>query len=487
MQNGASSTNGHGPVSENVPNELKTLIRTIMRTFYGFDLYLCMEMLMMYNCVKEEDLADLLRLDLKLVHEKLVNLKKDKFINEKIIMATSSDAKQSKHSYFYINYKMCVNVIKYKLDKIRIQIESEEKEFTTRASYKCTICKKTYTDLDTKDLFPSMTCLYCGNEVDEDVSSLPKGGQNRNLLIKFNTQLSIISELLSRVEHVRLAEFILRPEPFDMTAVLERVNNAGGSSASSNKNGASQLNGKAKLEKWSGDKTRNVDIFGQTKMSVNIGSSDGAQAGQRKAKELPSILIQNRTNEEDLDNVNSKDSILLSSVIKAADEITAASVAATKMDSTSVNTNNNNNKLQQTSLSNSSSGSAANSSSVGAASGGGAGQAGNLEAVIMQKLLKHEKKASIPGESDDAAADSAPASATSGTALNGSVLNEVGKSVSSITITKKRNFDEAIKLSESSNHLKALNGRVYEKDEGYLKKRRLNNGGRFLLFSFFFN
>jgi hypothetical protein len=142
------------------------------------------------------------------------------------------------------------------------------------------------------------------------------------------------------------------------------------------------------------------------------------------------------------------------------------------MDSTSVNTNNNNNKLQQTSLSNSSSGSAANSSSVGAASGGGAGQAGNLEAVIMQKLLKHEKKASIPGESDDAAADSAPASATSGTALNGSVLNEVGKSVSSITITKKRNFDEAIKLSESSNHLKALNGRVYEKDEGYLKKRR---------------
>ena len=483
MQNGVSSTNGHGPVSENVPNELKTLIRTIMRTFYGFDLYLCMEMLMMYNCVKEEDLADLLRLDLKLVHEKLVNLKKDKVINENIIMATSSDAKQSKHSYFYINYKMCVNVIKYKLDKIRIQIESEEKEFTTRASYKCTFCKKTYTDLDTKDLFPSMTCLYCGNEVDEDVSSLPKGGQNRNLLIKFNTQLSIISELLSRVEHVRLAEFILRPEPYDMTAVLERVNNAGGSSSSSSKNGASQLNGKAKLEKWSGDKTRNVDIFGQTKMSVNIGSNDGAQAGQRKAKELPSILIQNRTNEEDLDNVNNKDSILLNSVIKAADEITAASVAAqsTKMDSTNVNTNNN--KLQTSlSSSSSSSGSTGTTSSVSVANGGGAG---NLEAVIMQKLLKHEKKASIPSESDDAAAPaSTPAPATNGTTLNGSMLNEVGKSVSSITITKKRNFDEAIKLSESGNHLKALNGRVYEKDEGYLKKRRLNNGGRFLLLLF---
>lgn len=50
-----------------VPNELKTLLRLIMRIFYSFELYLCIEMLLIYPCLKEEDLAELLRLDLKTV------------------------------------------------------------------------------------------------------------------------------------------------------------------------------------------------------------------------------------------------------------------------------------------------------------------------------------------------------------------------------------------------------------------------------------
>ena len=192
-----------------VPADLIRLIRIVMRTFYGFELYLCMEMLMIYPCLKEEDLADLLRLDLKVVHQHLVNLKKEKFLNEQSIMETSQDGRLSKHSYFYINYKMMVNIVKYKLDKIRIQIESDENQFTTRANFKCTNCKKTYSDLDTKDIFLTMTCLYCGCEVDEDTSCLPTRA-SRNLLNKFNTQMIVIFELLGKVEHIRLADYILR-------------------------------------------------------------------------------------------------------------------------------------------------------------------------------------------------------------------------------------------------------------------------------------
>lgn len=50
-----------------VPGELKTLIRIIMRVFYSFESYLCIEMLLIYPCLKEEDLAELLRLDVKTV------------------------------------------------------------------------------------------------------------------------------------------------------------------------------------------------------------------------------------------------------------------------------------------------------------------------------------------------------------------------------------------------------------------------------------
>ena len=50
-----------------VPDELKTLLKIIMRVFYSFELYLCIEMLLIYPCLKDEDLAELLRLDLKTV------------------------------------------------------------------------------------------------------------------------------------------------------------------------------------------------------------------------------------------------------------------------------------------------------------------------------------------------------------------------------------------------------------------------------------
>ena len=138
-------------VAHEIPSDLRLLIRTVMRTFYGFELYLCMEMLMMYACVKEEDLAELLRLDLKTVQTHMKHLLKEKFVHKRDLMETSVlDGKQTKHAYYFVNYKMFVNIVKFKLDKIRLQIETEDKQFTTRAQFKCTQCMKTYTDLDTK-------------------------------------------------------------------------------------------------------------------------------------------------------------------------------------------------------------------------------------------------------------------------------------------------------------------------------------------------
>jgi transcription initiation factor TFIIE subunit alpha len=113
------TSNDINEVCQSVPPELTRLIRIVVRKFYGFELSLCMEMFMIYPCIKEEDLAELLRLDLKVVHQHLINLKKEKFLSERSLMETNADGKSTKHSYFYIDYKMMVNIIKYKLDNIR--------------------------------------------------------------------------------------------------------------------------------------------------------------------------------------------------------------------------------------------------------------------------------------------------------------------------------------------------------------------------------
>lgn len=478
-----------------VPGELKTLIRIIMRVFYSFESYLCIEMLLIYPCLKEEDLAELLRLDVKTVHQFLVNLKKEKFLNEKSIMETSVDGKQSKHSYFYINYKMLVNVIKYKLDRIRIQIESDENQSTTRPQFKCSECGKTYSDLDTKDIFLTMRCTLCNAEVEEDTSALPKQS-SRNLMNKFNTQMTPIFDLLSRVEHIRLADSVLRPEPVDMSYVLERMKASSSSAGAAgqngvNKPGANGLNGKSGMNKfgnadrWSGDKTRNTDLFSKTQIMINLDAggdaAGGAAAGGKRAtKELPSIIVQNRVRDEELD---SRDSILLNSVRQAADETmknstTTTTPSTTTSTATSTSTSSTAAGGQLTTPTSATASTPSGPGGIDSQTASGTltsqQQSQNLELVIMQKLLKHEKKATGSSSSADSpAADSSSTSNSPKTATD---------PVSSITITKKRPMDTSSSTTGNNNNNKVdvskSNGlnNLHENDLYAAKKRKLNNG-----------
>lgn len=55
--------------------------------------------------------------------------------------------------YYYINYKLFVNVVKYKLDHMRKKLESDTNMAQNRTSYKCSMCNSTFSDLDVDKLF----------------------------------------------------------------------------------------------------------------------------------------------------------------------------------------------------------------------------------------------------------------------------------------------------------------------------------------------
>ena len=98
---------------------------------------------------------------------------------------------------------MLVNVIKYKLDKMRRKIETEDLGTTNRASFVCTVCAKTFTDLEVDQLFDPMSgclrCSYCGSEVEEEGSDRKK--DSRSTLVKFNEQFRRLFDLLSKVKN----------------------------------------------------------------------------------------------------------------------------------------------------------------------------------------------------------------------------------------------------------------------------------------------
>ena len=55
--------------------------------------------------------------------------------------------------YQIFKFQSFVNVVKYKLDHIRKKLEMEERDQTSRASFKCEICQRSYTDLEVYCLF----------------------------------------------------------------------------------------------------------------------------------------------------------------------------------------------------------------------------------------------------------------------------------------------------------------------------------------------
>ncbi len=70
---------------------------------------------------------------------------------------TDEDGKVTRMNCYFINYKIFVNIVKYKLDHMHKKMETNERDATTRSSFKCTHCSKTFTDLEADQLFDPQT------------------------------------------------------------------------------------------------------------------------------------------------------------------------------------------------------------------------------------------------------------------------------------------------------------------------------------------
>ena len=206
-----------------IPSSLKQLARLVVRGFYDIEYSLIVDMLVRYHCMREDDLCDILKFDKKVLRAKLATLKSDKFLMVKLKIETGEDGKSLKMNCWFINYRIFVNIVKYKLDHMRKKMETEERDATSRSSFKCSSCDKQFTDLEVcsnstilsslfvilpqaDQLFDPMSgefrCTFCGNSVEEDEAAMPKK-DSRLLLAKFNDQMEKLYDLLRNVEDVK--------------------------------------------------------------------------------------------------------------------------------------------------------------------------------------------------------------------------------------------------------------------------------------------
>ncbi|XP_067851933.1 general transcription factor IIE subunit 1-like [Heptranchias perlo] len=256
---------GDQKVITEVPAALKRLAKYVVRGFYGVEYSLVLDILIRYPCVKEDDLQQLLKFEKKQLRSVLNTLKSDKFLKSQIRVETNPDGKSSRHNYYHINYKLLVDVVKYKLDHMRRKIEADERNSTTRSSFKCPLCFSTFTDLEVNHLFDPCTgnfnCTYCQTEVEEDASAIPKRDA-RTLLATFNEQIEPIYALLHETEDIALPHELLEPQPTEIPEL-----------ALSQDQKTYCLANNAYPERWS-NKALCSDLYEQN-IVVNVQESDG--------------------------------------------------------------------------------------------------------------------------------------------------------------------------------------------------------------------
>lgn len=336
-----------------IPSSLKQLARFVVRGFYSIEDSLIADMLVRNPCeyynamhpfrrcsihlkricplhkilnravtfptgMKEDDICELLNFDRKQLRARITVLKNDKILQGRLKMETGPDGKAAKVTYYYINYKTLVNVVKYKLDWMRKRMETTERDATSRASFKCTSCQKTFTDLEADQLFDPLCnefrCTYCSSLVEEDASALPQK-DSRLMLVRFNEQMQQFYELLQATENIKLSPECLEPEPVDIETI--RGTNKALNRGSTN-NGS---------EAWSGEATRNQG-FAVEEARVDITIGDAKLTDAAKPKERPiwmteSTIVTSEHNEDadSMDKTPSSSQVIASRSRKENEDI----------------------------------------------------------------------------------------------------------------------------------------------------------------------
>lgn len=258
-----------------VPGSLKRLVRTVMRGFYSVEHVLVMDMLIRKSCLKDDDLETLLHFERKQIRSITTQLKNDKMLRLKLKMETGPDGRITRQNYYYINYRAFVNVVKYKLDHMRRKIETEERDNTSRASFVCTECRKTYTDLEANLLCDLTTgefkCTYCTALVEEDPNVLPKA-DSRQLLARFNDQIEPFYVLLKEVEDIVLPS----DQDYELVAPDESGDQRVRSSAGSVNYVKNEDSGE---EEERGRKSRDVNFDANLTVKIESVSTNGSAEG----------------------------------------------------------------------------------------------------------------------------------------------------------------------------------------------------------------
>lgn len=191
-----------------------------MRTFYDMPKSLVIEYIFYHKRIKQQDLADRLCLDPKLVRSYIQEFKRDKIINEGIRVEYNdvTTGRRNQDQYYYeLNRDMFINVVRFRLIKMQAHADTLERQQTYKpTNYKCEQCDKVYTELEYLKLYKSpqepIICSLCEGVVQEEEETAESAAAARQTVTRslFNMQMKPIFDILEKID-----ELLRTQQPLD--------------------------------------------------------------------------------------------------------------------------------------------------------------------------------------------------------------------------------------------------------------------------------
>ncbi|KAF7316536.1 HTH TFE/IIEalpha-type domain-containing protein [Mycena indigotica] len=190
---------------------LRLLVQHVSRAFYEPKYTIIMDQLARHTVLKDDDLASRMGLQPKELNKIIATLSNDRLVqiyrqNELREGAQRATSKQ----YYYIDYEHFCNVVKWRIARMRKQIDTKARNELDNKGYICPQCKASYTPLEVDKLMDmtlnALICEICHAEViDNEEAECVLGNKDR--MQRFNHQMRFIRAGLQKSEDMTMPAF----------------------------------------------------------------------------------------------------------------------------------------------------------------------------------------------------------------------------------------------------------------------------------------
>jgi len=165
------------------------------------------------------------KLRLKEIQKICGKLKEDQLIKSEQRQEQRSDGRMQTKQYHYIDYKLFVDTVKWKIHQMTEKINEKRENELQNKGYRCPTCDNKFTPLDVLTLVDPLTnlfkCEYCHTElIQENNEESENAGQE--LYSKLMLQCGPIVDLLKMTDKLVIPDYT--PTASGNTTVTEKIN-----------------------------------------------------------------------------------------------------------------------------------------------------------------------------------------------------------------------------------------------------------------------